>query len=137
VLDPQAVVQGEAIAEAPVVLHVGPVVLREPLERPVVERRRTGVGDTEQNAREFVAADAPVAGGQAIEIKPAAHRRVRHGRHAHPPHVGAELQAVGAHQLRQRAVDRVRALPAVRDRAPAADVSGRIVEPDVGEHVFL
>src|SRR5438874_6315543 len=44
------------------------------------------------------------------------------------PNVGANLEAVGADQLRQRAVDGVRTLPPNRSRAPAADAFDSLVE---------
>ena len=64
-----------------------------------------------------------------------AERRFGRQRDAQAPHVGADLEAVAADQLGQRAVDRVRALPANRTGAPAADVLGALVEGEGREDI--
>src|ERR1051325_6045743 len=121
VLEADAVVDGQARARAPIVLDVEAPVLREPLALAVVERHGSVRGETEQQAGELVSARAALARERRIERERAAQRALGCEGDADPAEVRAELEAVGADQPRERAVDRIGTLPAHRNRSPSAD----------------
>src|SRR5687767_3377099 len=81
-------------------------------------------------------ADTVVAREQAIEEELSAHFTFRRQLDAQLPQVAADLDAVAAHQFGQRAVDRVRAVPADRSAAPSANVLN-VVEIPIRKHLRL
>src|SRR5688572_32642196 len=81
-------------------------------------------------------ADTVVAREQAIEEELSAHFTFRRQLDAQFAQVAADLDAVAAHQFGERAVNRVRAVPAGRSAAPTANVL-HVVELQTGEHVCL
>src|SRR6185436_2399640 len=80
-----------------------------------------------------MAARSVLAGEARVEEERPAEGGLGRQADAQPAEVGADLVAVRAHQLGQRAVDRVRSLPTDGTGAPPADVLG-IVELQRREH---
>ena len=102
-----AIIDRQPLTHPPIILNVRAVVGGKPITLATVEGYGSRCRHAEQDARQFMAADAGVAREQAIEEELSAHFTFRRQLDAQLPQVAADLDAVAAEQFGQRAVDRV------------------------------
>ena len=137
VFETQSIVERQARAHAPVVLHVAAAVVQVVHAVAAVEIDRAGARGAEEEAGEVVSADTTRSRRELILKRVGAGGRVEQRRRdLHPPEVAAEFPRVTADQLRQRRVDRHRALPRDRRRIQVLSERHEVLERDRGKQIL-